>query len=214
MSDLIEAIERELERGVDETLGYLEGALRPLGAPVTVEDAVHENWRITGLETAAWASRKAAAARRKQAEVTAWAEGEKDRIDAVARREAQRFEDDATFFEHHLADYLRREIADGRKTKSLELPGGTIKLTARPARLDVDDAAFIEWAKAAGRVDLVRVKTTESLDKTALKKAATLAENGVVVIDGEVIPGARWEAQEDSVSFSVAEEQGLFGSES
>jgi len=99
--------------------------------------------------------------------------------------------------------FLRSEIAAGRKTKSLELPGGTIKLTARQPKVDIEDEAFLEWAKKSGRTDLVRVK--ESPDKAAFKKAAQLAEDGVIVIDGEVIPGAKWEAQDDSASFSVSE---------
>src|SRR5690606_20923446 len=97
------------------------------------------------------------------------------------------------------------EVEAGRKTKSLTLPGGTIKLTARQPRVDVDDDAFLAWAKEAGRADLVRVK--ESVDKAALKKAAQLAEDGLVVIDGEIVPGASWEPQGESVSFAVAEEE-------
>jgi len=180
---------------------WLTDALRPDDAP----DQPTEGWSITGLETAAWASRKAAAARRKQADIRAWATAEKARIDAVAASEAARFERDAEFFEGHLAVFLRSEIAAGRKTKSLELPGGTIKLTARPARLDVDPTAFLAWAEVH-RPDLVRVKSEP--DKALLRKRAELAEDGVVVIDGEIVPGATWEAQEDSASFAVTDDAG------
>lgn len=182
-----------------DAIERLEALLRPDDAP----DQPTEGWSITGLETAAWASRKAAAARRKQAEVKAWATAEKARIDAVAASEAARFERDAEFFEGHLAVFLRSEIAAGRKTKSLELPGGTIKLTARQPRLDVDAEQFVAWA-VFGRSDLLRVRREP--DKAALKKAAELAEGGVVVIDGEIVPGATWEAQEDSASFAVADD--------
>jgi len=183
---------------------HLEAQLRPDAAP----DQPTEGWSITGLETAAWASRKAAAARRKQAEVKAWGEAEKARIDAIVAAETKRFEEWAAFFEAHLADFLKREIAAGRKTKSIELPGGTIKLTARQPRLDVDADQFVAWA-VASRPDLVRTK--QEPDKAALKKAAQLAEDGVVVIDGEIIPGATWEAQDDSVSFAVNEEASANG---
>jgi len=182
-----------------DVLDHLEAQLRPTDAP----DQPTEGWSITGLETAAWASRKAAAARRKQAEVKAWGEREKARIDEIVAAEAKRHEDDAAFFEYHLGAYLRAEVEAGRKTKSLTLPGGTIKLTARQPRVDVEEDAFLAWAKESNRADLVRVK--ESVDRAALKKAAQLAEDGVVVIDGEVVPGASWEEQGDSVSFAVAE---------
>lgn len=185
---------------MSDVLDRLEAQLRPTDAP----DQPTEGWSITGLETAAWASRKAAAAHRKIAEVKAWGEAEKARIDAIVTAEVKRHEDDAAFFEHHLGVFLQAEIAAGRKTKSLTLPGGTIKLTARQPRVDVEEDAFLAWAKESGRADLVRVK--ESVDKAALKKAAELAEDGVVVIDGEIVPGAKWEAQEDSATFTVSEE--------
>jgi len=180
---------------------HLEAQLRPDDAP----DQPTEGWSITGLETAAWASRKAAAARRKQADIRAWATAEKARIDAIVAAETKRFEEWAAFFEAHLADFLKREIAAGRKTKSLELPGGTIKLTARPARLDVEATAFLAWAEVH-RPDLVRVKSEP--DKALLRKRAELAEDGVVVIDGEIVPGATWEAQDDNATFAVAEDAG------
>jgi len=176
----------------------LTAQLRPVDAP----DQPTEGWSITGLETAAWASRKAAAAHREIARWKAWAEGEKARIDAIVAAEAKRAEDDASFFEHHLAAYLRAEIEAGRKTKSMELPGGTIKLTARQPRLDVDADAFLAWA-VTSRPEFVRVK--QEVDKTALKRAATLADDGVVVVDGEIVPGATWEPQDDSASFTAAD---------
>ena len=183
-----------------DTLDHLEAQLRPTDAP----DQPTEGWSITGLETADWASEKAAAARREIARYKAWGEAKKARIDAIVAAETKRFEEDAAFFEGHLAVYLQSEIAAGRKTKSLTLSGGTIKLTARPARVDWNEEEVLLWARVNDRTDLFRVK--ESLDKNALKKAATLAEDGVVVIDGEIVPRASWEAQEDSASFSVKEE--------
>lgn len=185
-----------------DTLDHLEAQLRPTDAP----DQPAEGWSITGLETAAWASRKAAAAHREIERWKTWAEGEKARIDAIVAAECKRFEEDAAFFEHHLAAFLKAEIEAGRKTKSLSLPGGTISLRAQQPRVDWDEESVLPWAKANDRADLYRVTVKESLDKNALKKAAELAEDGVVVIDGEIVPGASWEAQEDSATFTVADE--------
>lgn len=173
----------------------LTDALRPVDAPTQPV----EGWVITNLELAAWASRKAAEARGNIARVAAWGQREIARIQDIVLAETMRFEYDANFFEGHLADYLAREIAAGRKTKSLELPGGTIKLTARQPKIDVDAEAFLPWA-AQSRPDLVRTKV--EVDKATLKKVATLADDGVVVIDGEIVPGATWEAQGDSATFT------------
>lgn len=175
----------------------LTAQLRPDDAP----DHPTEGWSITGLETAAWASRKAAAARQQQERVKVWADAEKARVDAIAASEAARFERDAAFFETHLAAFLRSEIAAGRKTKSLELPGGTIKVTARQPKLDVEPEAFLAWA-VASRPEFVRIK--HEVDKAALKRLATLADDGLVLVDGEIVPGASWEAQEDSATFVPA----------
>lgn len=165
-----------------------------------------EGWSIRSLDEANWASRKAAQARRSIATAKAWGQREIERINAIVDAEVSRFQDDADFFEHHLADFLAREIEGGRKTKSLELSGGTIKLTATQPKIEVDEQALILWAQNHGRLDLIRVR--EALDKAALRKQAQLVEDGVVIIDGEIVPDAKWLPQDDSASFKVAEDPG------
>lgn len=162
----------------------------------------HEPWRIQDLAGATWASRKAATAARRLEQVKAWKREEEQRIAEVFDRMTRGPQETLDFMTAALADYLAREIEAGHlgDSKSLKLMGGTIALRAATARPSVkDEAAFIAWAKEA-RPDLIR--TTEAVDKAALNKAATLAEDGVVTIDGEIIDALTWEQEPDKASFN------------
>lgn len=173
-------------------------ALRPTpDAP----DQPREGWSVTDMGTAAWAARKAATAAREIETLKAWAADEKARIDAVLALETSRHQNDLDFFQLHLDAYLGKLIADGRETKSLALPHGTIARRGRQADLTIDEEAFLTWAKDT-RPDLVRTK--REVDKVALKKAAKLAEDGVVTVDGEIVESVTWTQQADSVSFKPA----------
>lgn len=166
-----------------------------------INAGAEDEWRITNLDVAGWASRKAAAFRKQEEEVKAWERREVDRIRAVAQAERARLSSEADFFEKHLFAFLRAEIANGRKQKSLTLPGGTVALRKRQPELTVDKDEFIAWAREANP-DLVRVK--EEVALTALKKALKLVEDGAAVMadSGEPVPGVTWAEQEDSGTFT------------
>lgn len=188
-------LENDIERELDATYR----AARELAAKDAHD---YEPWRINDLSTATWASRKAATAARRLEQIKAWKQEEQERLDRVFDRMARDPQDTLEFMTDALADYLQREITAGNlgDKKSLPLMGGTIALRAATARPTVkDEAAFIKWAKDT-RPDLIR--TTEAVDKTALNKAATLAEDGVVTIDGEIIDALTWEQEPDKASFT------------
>lgn len=162
-----------------------------------------DRWRITDMDAAAWASRKAQSAMAAIEDINAWEAREVGRVQEVARRERARIERDVVFFKGHLAEYLTRLIADGRAKKSLELPGGKVALRARQPQLDVMDEIAIEWAKKFDP-SLVRVK--ESLDRVELRKAVVLMPDGTVVHreSGQPMDFARWTEGGDNVSFTPA----------
>ena len=193
--------------GVDED--YTVHALEddpdaPLDA--TVEPPEDENgqpvapWRITDLGAATWASEKARAALNEIARVDAWEKAEIARIKEVAdalRRPDRRTAD---YMLDRLGEYLTAERAAGRTTrKTLPLPGGTVKLTSRHPLVEVNTAAFVAWAERSAP-HLLRVKT--EINKAELNRVATLADDGVVTLDGEIVEGATWTAQPDSVTFA------------
>lgn len=165
---------------------------------------VDEGWSVKNLDDAAWASRRAASARSEERKVLEWAEREKERIDKIVERETKSFVSTAEFFEHHLHVYLKKEIDDGRKKKSLELPGGVIRLTKRQNKLLLDDESKVLSFLEEQYPELLRVKKSVAL--SYFRKAIDFAEGGTVVINGEIIEGMRWEEQPDSASFSPAVE--------
>lgn len=167
-----------------------------------------EAWRIEDMDQAAWASRKAATCATGLDTIDAWEKREINRIKMVAQKNRNLYEKDQGFFLAHLRNYLERLVQEGRPTKSLDLPGGKVSLRTRQPLVDVgDEGKALEYAKNEGK-DWIRIK--EALDKTAFKKGVTLAEGGVVVDSetGEVLPFARWEAQDESLSFSPVVEGG------
>ena len=167
-----------------------------------INAGAEDEWRITNLDAAGWASRKAASYRQQEENVKAWERREIDRIRAVAQAEQKRLNAEAEFFENHLYAYLRAEVAGGRKQKSLSLPGGTVSLRKRQPELTIEEDKFIEWARTANP-DFLRVK--EEVALAALKKALKLVEDGAAVMSdsGEPVPGVTWAEQEDSATFTA-----------
>lgn len=196
-----DALTPDLERELDAA--YMAAITNAPRNPLRAEDP----WRINDLDGATWASRKAAAAERRLEQIKAWRKAEEARIAQVFDRMSAEPQNTLDFMTAALADYLQREITAGNlgDKKSLALMGGTIKLTAaRKVPTVKDEEAFIAWARTT-RPDLIR--TTEAVDKNALNQAATLAEDGIVTIDGEIIEALEWTAEPDKASFKRANDR-------
>lgn len=102
-----------------------------------------------------------------------------------------------------LTDHLRLYAVKRRwklgekdpQAKTLKLPSGTVPTRRKDRTVDVMDAdAFIAWAKATGRLDLIRQPDPPppAPAKVEIKKAVQIVEKGddlLVVLDGEVVPG-------------------------
>lgn len=161
-------------------------------------------WRITDMDLASWASRKAAKAHQSIVAVDDWEAREIDRIRRVAEQERAREQRSLEFFTDHLGAYLATLIAEGRKVKSLELPGGKIALRSRPVALEVLDDDAIAWAQANGVPEVLRTKV--SFDKKAFREATEMGPVGTVFLreTGEELPFARWSDPGQSASFTPA----------
>lgn len=179
-----------------------------------VEPRNRDAWSIETMDQAAWASRKLRAAHAELAEIGAWEAREFERVRAAADRERQRIQGSAGFLENALAVYLNGLIQAGRKTKTLDLPGGRVSIRARADKLEIDDEpAAIEWLKEHNHYEAVRVK--EQIDKRGVLELLTRDGSTTVMADtGEVIPWARLEPQADSVTFKPAADDEGGGEES
>ena len=163
----------------------------------------NDAWEIRDMDAATWASRKAAAAAATIDDVGAWERREIERIKTVADAERGRAQSSLSFFTNHLGAYLGRLVHDGRKTKSLDLPGGRVALRNQPDKLDIADDAAIEWAQSTYDDEHAPLKTKVTLDRRAFRAEVDMIDGGRVVskLTGEVLDFARWTEGGENVYF-------------
>lgn len=154
------------------------------------------NWEPRTLDDMAWLAERAAWHARQFAAQEAATKARIERERAWLDNQRTRYQERISWYEDHAVAFMQRHraaeleagIKPDRLTKTLELPGGVGKLTARAGRdrFEVpDEALAITWAQANDRPDLLNVKTT--VDKRAL--AALLKETGEIPDGVELIPG-------------------------
>ena len=145
-----------------------------------------------------WALRKLAKVRARQDEVRALAERQRAVVMAAVARhlrpiddweadQAERLGHDGAYFEGLLTEWHRKVLAEGPRQKTVRLPHGERVARKAPDRFEVDDEAFVAWAKQAAPA-LVRVK--EEPDRQALRGYFSGAKPGQVLADratGEVL---------------------------
>ena len=95
---------------------------------------------------------------------------------------------DTMILERMLADYFATVPHKKTKTQeSYKLPGGKLVLKTQNPEYTRDDKAVIEWAKANGFGQFVKVE--EKLAWQELKDATAVFEGHIVTEDGEIVPG-------------------------
>jgi hypothetical protein len=180
----------------------LNERLRPPDAP----SDEREPWTIHSLDDAAYAGRMVAEAERARTAIQEWRAREIKKVEDAAEVELKRLEGKHEFFLSALKTYLLGLVASGRRTKSLDLPDGTVKLRARAAKLAFeDDDAALAWAREHGAV-----KVRETVDLTRAKSLIGMIDerHGGPAVEkdtGEVLPFARWDVGDDSCSFALKE---------
>lgn len=186
------------------TLDRLEAALLADGPDLDTDTTARAEWHIRDNDEAAWASRRLRQAHAELAAIDAWEQREVERVKRAAQKERERAQPSVDFFTGHLAVYLQKLVNEGRRTKTLDLPGGRIAIRARQPALTVDNEAMVEWAR---QVHPELVVTSYKVPLPAFKKAVDLVEDGMVAdpTTGEVLPFARWAEQSDSAHFTPAE---------
>jgi phage host-nuclease inhibitor protein Gam len=100
---------------------------------------------------------------------------------------------------------LHQLVLEGRTKKSMELPGGTVKIRKRQPAIQFEDReAVIEFLRHANP-DLIRTK--EDVNLAEFRKHIDVHGSTVVLADtGEVLENVLVEEQDDSLSFTPAEE--------
>lgn len=173
----------------------------PSELDVTVEtDEQRERFKIENDTMATWAMRKLATIQSKQRENVAIGDAEVQRINEWVESVNKPLERDASFFENILADYGRRQRIENDR-KSISLPHGEIKTRAGSDKWLINPALTLEWLRANGHDNLIKVKEEPSL--TAMKEAFITDGERALTQDGEVVPGIAVQHSEFTVSVST-----------
>jgi|DEB0MinimDraft_3_1074331.scaffolds.fasta_scaffold00033_13 phage host-nuclease inhibitor protein Gam len=165
-----------------------------------------ETFTVTTEDQAAWASRKLNAAYAEQARIKAWAAREHDRINAIVERELKSPQSTIDYMTSLLHAWFNQLLNAGRRTKSIDLPGGRFGVRKTAARLDVtDEPQVIKWLEDVDALDVLRVK--RSIDKKALARRVKVIEGTPVdIVTGEVIPFISTHPESENPYFTPEEQ--------
>lgn len=174
-----------------------------------------------GLEQANRLLARLAQNRRRQAEVEAVYDAERQRLDDWREDRVGGMEEEADWLRRGVEQFMRAHHAAGGGV-TVKLPNGELRLRPSQLRLVTDDAAaFAKWAEEAGAADrLVRLPDPPAPkpDATAIKKELSdtlsvvergrtddgLVVFGVVDLDGVVVPGVTFVRAPEERTFGVA----------
>jgi hypothetical protein len=130
---------------------------------------------------AEWALQKIREAR---ADRDRWVKWYREKIDEIT----EQTDFDTMNLERMLAEYFATVPHKVTKTQeSYKLPGGKLVMKTQNPEFKRDDKAIIDWVKANGMPQFVKVK--EELAWQELKDATAVFEGHIVTEDGEIIPG-------------------------
>ena len=166
------------------------------------EDQPSRRWSITDDICAYWALKKIKAEKDELDRLTDLAEREIANLKMEIERLRSRYEKNTAFLTALLSEYF--ESVPHKKTKtgteSYQLLHG--KLVKKPAtiKMQPDDAKLVDWLRAAGREDLIKVETKPMLGE--LKKQIALVGTAAMIEEtGELIDGI--DIVEAPATFSV-----------
>ena len=109
-----------------------------------------------------------------------------------------------------LRPYFDMVPTTGRKIRSYDMPGGTLKMTKQDPEYEVNDAELVPWLEANKLTDMIQVKKEarwgdfkETLKDEKKQIRTVTAEDGTLLVvnaEGEIIPGVTAKVREDKFS--------------
>jgi len=147
-----------------ENLEILENMLETIGEELPEKKA----FEVTDMLAADWALSKIGMCEGKMSQRTAFAIEQKERIDIWLAKENSKEAVLVDFLAEKLHPWLRQELQDEKKKRSISLPSGKIGFRKTGGGIDItDEEKALKWAKEYCE-EAVKVK--ESVLKTPLKK--------------------------------------------
>lgn len=158
-------------------------------------DVKTEGFVIDDMGKAMWAVDKIAEKEAEMAEIDAFVENQIKRIKEWQEKKHQSVDFEINSFKAMLKPYVEQQL-EGKKTKTMSLPNGSLSLGRVTTSFIKDDSKLIEFAKC-NCPEFVKVEFKEKLDWAAMKKGLTCADDGkVITADGEVLPDVTWKQVE------------------
>ncbi|MEK5334408.1 host-nuclease inhibitor Gam family protein [Lysinibacillus sp. FSL W8-0992] len=158
-----------------------------------------QRYEITNLESLNWAFRQIANAQAELKKNQALADAEFDRIKRWKEDESKSHLNTVEFFQHLIAEYHTKELAENPKKKTISTPYGKSKSTTSKAQPDkADEEQLIKFAEE-NKLPFVEKVTTKTLQWGELKKTLKVVEKDgeQIVVDenGQVVSGAKVKPQ-------------------
>ena len=170
----------------------------------TQEQVNDTGFTVKDDSTANWALRKIAEYKSKQAEVNALAAAEMDKIEQWAKLENERHQNQIDYFTSLLSVYAMEKKENDPKFKTMSLPNGKLQFRKQQPKWEYDESTVLKTLKKSGMNDFI--KTKESLDKDAIKKAFEVANGKVICPDtGQLIEGITVTEQGETFGVKVNE---------
>jgi len=164
-----------------------------------------EDFTVTSMEDAITADSRIMYHKGKQQEIEGMVKSQVDALESKIARlkewgeEAKEpYLNKERFYTHRLEFFLRDQLNNGLKKKSIELPNVKLKMVKQQPEFTKDEDMLFKYAKAN---EMVKVK--ESTDWTAVKKAGKVVGNVLIDENGEQIPGVEVMPRPDKFSIEV-----------
>lgn len=154
---------------------------------------IREHWKPENDDQANWCLEKISEAKMEIMDARAFYEAKKRQLDQWLENTIAPYNRDCEHFEALLAGYAE-EALNGKKKRTISLPGGKFGFRKVPAKIDRDETALLEFAESSAP-ECVKVK--KSVDWAALKKTCKTDGDHMVTADGEIIPGVTVTEQAD-----------------
>lgn len=152
------------------------------------ESIDNDAWLILDLDRADRTLRRLAHMDADMADVEALYRMRLDELNAWREGEHARDQHVRSFLEGRLAQFHRARLAADPRAKTVRLPSGRhTSRGGRPTWVYVDEEAFVAWAEANDRTDLLNRTVTPN--RAAVKQAFTVKDGQAVTEHGELVPG-------------------------
>lgn len=146
-----------------------------------------EIFKITDLSSADWVLRKRKEVLDRLEKETEYAKAEVQKYQNFINNQEKAANEQIAYFDFLITEYLEAQKEVDPKFKLITAVGQANFRNSKSWRYEDDEV--MSFLKENKMDEFIRVKVTESLNKTELKKALKVVDGKAVTEDGEIMPG-------------------------